>query len=173
MTIYVPVGLPGCGKTTLYRGLVHRYPDVSHISPDSYLIDQSGRYRGGRERRKAAWRQALHKARAAAVQGESFYFDATHITVRSRQQILEIAADAGLECVAIWFETTLKVCMERNAQQAGDRRVPDATMSAMHKELESPTTGEGFDQVIKPSSTGEFTGQPPRSMPRHTGFMLA
>ncbi len=173
MTIYVPVGLPACGKTRLYRGLVRRYPDVSHISPDNHLFDQTGRYRGGRERRKAAWRQALQGARTAAAQGESFYFDATHITARSREQILEIASHNGHDCVAIWFQTPLEVCLQRNAQETGDRRVPDATMSAMYREMEPPTTGEGFDQVIKPSSTGEFTGQPPRTLPKQGGFMLA
>lgn len=173
MTIYVPVGLPACGKTRLYQGLMRLHPEVSYISPDTYLVDQSGRYEGGRERRKAAWRRSLQRAQTMAKQVGSFYFDATHITIRSRQQILEIAVDHGCECIAIWFQTTLKVCIENNAQRTGGRRVPDATMEAMHEEIEQPTMAEGFDQIAKPSPMGEFVGPAPRSLPRQSGFRLA
>lgn len=148
-TIYVPVGLPASGKSTYYQDLVSRHNDVFYISPDLHLAE-GGVYRGGKERRRQAWRQAIQKAHAYAARGQSFYFDATHLTHRSREQMLEVGARYGHRVVAIWFRTSLEVCRQRNADRHGDKCVPWLRMMEMQARLEPPTKREGFSEIVLP-----------------------
>ena len=73
------------------------------------------------------------------------YIDATNLTRRERRPYIKIAADYGASAEAIYFDTPLETCMERN--RARKRSVPEEILRMMAAKLQMPSTEEGFTSV--------------------------
>lgn len=78
------------------------------------------------------------------------YVDATHLKRVYRVPYFEIAKRFDADVEALWFDTSLDVCLERNRDRT--RQVDGGVMSAMARELEEPTVEEGFLRVTRVSS---------------------
>jgi len=72
--------------------------------------------------------------------------DATNLTRWERRQWIRLAAAGGAEAEAIFFNTPLEVCLDRNAHR--ERVVPADVVRDMARRLEPPTIAEGFARVI-------------------------
>ena len=80
------------------------------------------------------------------------YIDATNLTKRDRRQWIKIADLSGADCVAVYFDVPLAVCLERNA--ARQRVVPVEAMERLAKRLAPPELAEGFAAIeVVPTST--------------------
>ena len=145
--LYVPIGIPSCGKSTYY---VDHYATngVVHVSPDQYLYS-GGVYRTNTDLRRQAWKQALERAKSQLMDGVSLYYDATNLNKRSRQLLLHYARHTQHPywCVALWFTTTLDACVERNKVREPDRRVAVEDLKDMWANLGRPVLGEGFQEM--------------------------
>ena len=73
------------------------------------------------------------------------YIDATNLTRRERRPYIKIALAYGCEAEAVFFDTPLAICLERN--RARQRNVPEDVLSMMAAKLQMPSTGEGFSTV--------------------------
>ncbi len=77
------------------------------------------------------------------------YVDATFLTAMHRAPFLKLAADHDCAAEALWFDTPLEVCLERNRDRA--RQVPEEVIRAMADKMEPPTEQEGFAKVVRVS----------------------
>ncbi len=55
----------------------------------------------------------------------------------------------GARVVAYWFPPDPAGSLRRNAARTGRARVPDAGVRATSKRMRRPTTGDGFDAVLR------------------------
>lgn len=143
-TVTILIGLPGSGKTYY----VNRGGDGAIFSPDSLMHDRRKRYVWSRKRSAWAWAEMYRWFGKWLRYGEgSCVWDATNTKAILRSALINIAK--GYECrvTATYFKTPLRICLARNAERSPDRRVPEATIREMHRQLTPPTKAEGFDSV--------------------------
>src|ERR1035441_7968388 len=113
MRIVVLVGLPGSGKSTYLERL-----GAAGLSSDSIrqllADDESDQTIHDRvfETLRYLLRQRLALARPVT------YIDATNLTLQERRPYIAIGAAYGCQVEALFFDTPLAVCRERNARRA-------------------------------------------------------
>jgi predicted kinase len=140
MRIVVLVGLPGSGKSTyldrigatgLSSDTIRRW--LADDETDQSIHDrvfQTLRY---------LLRQRLALGRPVT------YIDATNLTPAERAPYIAIGRSYGCEVEAVFFDTPLEVCRERNARRA--RVVPPEALEKMAARLVPPAEPEGFHRI--------------------------
>jgi predicted kinase len=131
LEVVVLVGLPGSGKTTLYR---ERYA-ATHVHVSRDLLKNAS---NAPRRQEALIVDALAAGRSVVV-------DNTHPRRADRAAVIAIARRHGARVVAVHLAAPTRVCLARNAQREGAARVPPVAIFAAAKRLEPPTAEEGFD----------------------------
>jgi predicted kinase len=148
-----------------------------HINPDHFLETPDGRVTTP-DRNAAAWRQsfaALDDAlrartsrsvvyvmigcqasgkstwarRKCAEDSAAIAFDAILVTQAERLPILQAAVLHQVPAVAVWFQTPLQACLERNAARPADEVVNEQGLRNVFAALERPEPSEGFAQIIE------------------------
>jgi predicted kinase len=74
------------------------------------------------------------------------FVDATNITRRDRRHFFRLAEQFGCAVDALYFDTPLEMCLERNRRRP--RRVPEAAVRRMAARLQPPTRAEGFRRIV-------------------------
>jgi len=74
--------------------------------------------------------------------------DATSLTRWERRPWIRLAQDACCDVEAVFFDTPLEVCLERNGRR--ERVVPEDAVREMARRMEPPSVQEGFTRVIIP-----------------------
>ena len=147
-----------------------------HINPDHFLETPEGR-RYSHERNAEAWRRcfaALDDALRASSPRSTIYlmvgcqasgkstwarakyredpnviiFDAILVKKSERRPILEAAARHHVPAVAVWLQTPLEVCVDRNQRRPLDEVVNERGMRNVFAAVEPPEHSEGFVDVI-------------------------
>jgi predicted kinase len=138
------VGLPGSGKSTwaAEQGLPTLSSDTIRVMLADDVTDQTI------HARVFATLSYLLKQRLALGRPVTCV-DATHLTPWERQPYFRWP-DCRVE--AVYFDTPLAVCQERNRQR--DRVVPSAVIERMAARLVKPTKAEGFSRVTVVRSKG-------------------
>jgi predicted kinase len=146
MLLVIAVGLPASGKSTYFEKL-----GANPVSTDAIRLQLAD----------DATDQSIHPAVFATVRflirqrvsvGRPVtYVDATSLTKKDRKFFVKIAQQHGCRLEAIFFDTPLEVCLERNRKR--NRVVPENVIRAMANKLEPPSGAEGFAavQVVKPA----------------------
>jgi len=148
-----------------------------HINPDHFLETPEGRIWTS-ERNAVAWKQsfaaldeALRGRSARSVvyimvgcqaSGKSTWararkreephaiiFDAILVKKSERHPILLAAGQYQVPAVAVWFQTPLQVCLERNAARPTDEVVNEQGLKNVFAALEPPQLSEGFAQILE------------------------
>ena len=135
--LVIAVGLPGSGKSTYFDNL-----RVQAISTDKIRLQLAD----------DATDQTVHGAVFATVRflirqriaiGRPItYVDATSLTRKDRKFLLAVAKRYGCRAEALFFNTPLAVCLERNRNRT--RVVPEDVIRKMAGKLQIPTVAEGF-----------------------------
>jgi predicted kinase len=81
--------------------------------------------------------------------------DATNLTRKERRAYIKLAQLYDCQVEAMFFDTPLEVCKERNRGRA--RVVPDEAIDIMAARLRPPSVAEGFDVVIEVSAPAAET----------------
>jgi predicted kinase len=141
LRLVVLVGLPGSGKTTWAARQsfsVLSSDAVRLLIADDPAIQTIHRRVFATLRHLA--RQRLELRRPVTC------IDATSLTRWERRPWVRLAEDADCEAEAIFFDTPLEVCLDRNIRR--ERVVPAAAVREMARRLEPPSIEEGFARVI-------------------------
>jgi len=138
--IIVLVGLPGSGKST--------YAERQGVTPLSsdlirQLLADDATDQSIHARVFNCMRYLLRHR--LAIGRPVTYMDATHLTPGEREPYIRIARAYGCDVEAIFFDSPLEICMERNRSRV--RIVPEEAMQMMAAKLTPPTVEEGFSRV--------------------------
>jgi predicted kinase len=95
-------------------------------------------------RREARQRRVVAELLA---DGHSVVVDNTSPAREDRAPLIAAARAAGVPVRAVWVDTPLEVCLERNEGRSGRARVPVQGVLATRARLVPPSPDEGFDRV--------------------------
>ena len=81
------------------------------------------------------------------------YIDATNLTRKDRRAYIKIADLYGCQAEALFFDTPIEVCLDRNKKRS--RMVPEDAIRFMAAKLQPPTLAEGFaaSTIVVPQTT--------------------
>jgi predicted kinase len=129
------VGLPGAGKTTLYR---------QRFAPTHELVsmDLHPNVRHKAVRLETDLRRALEARRSVVV-------DNTNPTVAVRAPLIRLAREHGATVVCYYVEATTREAVARNSKRDAKSRIPNVGIFATAKRLQPPTLAEGFDRLYR------------------------
>lgn len=145
------------------------------IEPDNWLYTDDGLYNHTPERSKKAWEEAL-KVLVDSIKTNAFdkvvlvmgypasgkstwvknnaeewsiYFvDADLLAAKMRSRVIEIIRKVNnIPISALFLDTDLKICHQRNNQRREDRIIPENAYRTMKSQFEYPSTNEGFVHV--------------------------
>ena len=90
--------------------------------------------------------------------------DTTALTARERRQWIRLAEALGCDAEAVFFDTPLEVCLERNAVRP--RVVPEDVMRRFAARLTRPELAEGFTRVdvVRPEPRTSAPGAAPAAL---------
>jgi predicted kinase len=149
------------------------------IQPDNHLY-QNGHYYWTPERSLASWTRCFNELTATlstaryrqvlmliGIPGsgkstwaaahdapDTIIFDGTFVDSLRRQRVIAAAASHHIPVIAIWLDTDLQTCIQRNQQRPPDRQVPTDSISTMLQRLHTspPTPEEGFTHIYRLSA---------------------
>jgi predicted kinase len=140
----VLVGLPGAGKSTLYRS---RFASThALVSKDEMPTVRN---------RSARQRELIDRALGT---GQSVVVDNTNPTAADRAPLIAQARAHNAAAVACYLETTTREALARNRGREGQAKVPPVAIFTCAKRLQAPTLDEGFDriEILRPLDEGRF-----------------
>lgn len=157
--LYMTVGLPGCGKSTLYE---QEFPLCEYISSDAIRAEVFGDV-NDQTHNSEVFQLMFKRTVEALKSGKEVYYDATSLSRKRRMAFLRsIAHVKDVRKVALVFNTPYEVCLKRNAKR--DRHVPEDVIFDMLKRFDLPDVAEGFDEVA-------YVGEPDTSEKLYEKFV--
>lgn len=127
--LVIPVGLPGCGKSTFAQNVF--FNNMVIVSTDEIRAGLGDV--NAQDKNKQVF-ESFHKQIDANLgHGSDVYADATNLDVRSRNELRDIALRNRAEVHVLLF-TNVKEAIIRNSQRS--RRVPDDVMLRFIYKLE-------------------------------------
>ena len=139
-TLYVMIGIPGSGKSTFAK----EHPEMNVVCPDKIRQELFGDAENQEQGRKV-FQIAFNRARKLLDAGQDVIFDSTNVRRKYRKDYFKKFPDVSK--VAIFVNTSIDECKRRNAGR--DRKVSDAVIDRMAKNLNPPTYDEGWQEIIE------------------------
>ncbi len=160
VNLVIPVGIPGCGKSTWARTLLSEY---SVVSSDQIRENTFGSLRAAHDVSKEQHEKnnqrvfdIFHRRiRNHLTNDRNVYADATNLNVRARKRLREIAEDTGASLHVVMFDNTNQA-WNRNRAREEETRVPPKVMDKMLLQYEGAkkcivpklsNEGESYDSV--------------------------
>ena len=121
MEIIVPIGVPGAGKTTLYK---KKYSDYILISTDEIRKELTGS-KSDQSRDEEVFTKAYDLISDCVNQGISIYYDATNVSTKRRKDFFDRFKGTDVKIIYIVFplnshlyQKRIKIDLENNIDRA-------------------------------------------------------
>jgi predicted kinase len=147
--VYIPVGVPGSGKSTWFANQGFDPNKTAYVSMDDIRGKLCGDVSDQSQNAKVGAIAKSMFTLALSIEIPVVYWDATSVKRKYRKELISLAKKAGYKVVAVFFDIPLEVSKVRNAGR--DRVVPEHVLDAMYKSMtdQPPTKDEGFDKIIR------------------------
>lgn len=122
-------GLQGAGKTTYFEK--HFAGTHAHISRDVLRTA---------DREESLFNECISS-------GRSFVVDNTNATRKLRAPYIQRAKAAGFTIRSYYFEVPVRTAIGRNNHRKDKKPIPVPAILRAAKQLEPPSTDEGFDDI--------------------------
>lgn len=150
-TLYVAVGIPGCGKSTWWEkgkadGII---PETAvRINMDNIRKDLTGSAEDQTRNAEVAQIANANLKCALSAGVDTIYWDNTSARARYRRDLVKEAHAAGYKAVAIWFNIPFEVCLARNNSR--ERVVPESVLRRFANSIgeSGPDYHEGWDDIL-------------------------
>ena len=113
------VGLPGAGKTRTAELL----PGRERLGIDDVRLDLGLEF-GDAGWVDAAYEEALKRLRTRVAEGRCVVFDSTGLYADARQRVLDLGEKGGCPVRALWVDTPIALCRERQVAKGRSAHDP-------------------------------------------------
>lgn len=149
--LWLLVGLPGSGKSTCVKNALEHGKNSIWVSRDEVrfsLVKEDEEYFS---RENEVFYTFIQRAQTAlnSPNIDNVYIDATHLNEKSRRKTLNALTIPDHTIVnAVFMNTNIDTCIERNNLRQGREKVPESVIHNMAKTLTAPQESEGFDNIL-------------------------
>ena len=146
--LYLMVGVPGSGKSTYVKNIL-KDGDI-YISRDEIrysLLTEEDDYFAKENEVIKTFIDNIDKSLVNEKYCGDVYADATHLSPKSRAQVLNQLKNKDKVSV-IYLDIPLNIILERNAQRKGRALVPENVVRRMYNSIILPTKAEGIEELI-------------------------
>ncbi len=152
-TLYLPVGVPGSGKSTW---VARHAAGARLISMDDMRARLTGS-RADQSRNAEVYRICRRQLAGALRAGETVVWDAQSHTWSARQGLLALARETGAYVIIVYFDVPLAVALARNAGRAPV--VPEEVIARSYRDLQEPRPFEA-EELWRVDVDGNTTRYP-------------
>lgn len=131
-TLYLPVGVPGSGKSTW---ITTKARPARMVSMDVARERLTGT-RADQSRNREIYHICRRELAQALRAGESVAWDAQSHTWSARQGLLALARETHAYVIIVYFDLPLAVALERNTRR--ELMVPEETIRRSYQDLQEP-----------------------------------
>ena len=146
--LYLMMGVSGSGKSTYVKNIL-KDGDI-YISRDEIrysLLAEEDDYFAKENEVIKTFIDNIDKSLINEEYCGDVYADATHLSPKSRAQILNKLKNKDKVSV-IYLDIPLNLILERNAQRKGRALVPENVVRRMYNSIILPTKTEGIEKLI-------------------------
>ena len=146
--LYLMMGVPGSGKSTYVKNIL-KDGDI-YISRDEIrysLLTEEDDYFAKENEVIKTFIDNIDKSLVNEEYCGDVYADATHLSPKSRAQVLNQLKNKDKVSV-IYLDIPLNIILERNAQRKGRALVPENVVRRMYNSIILPTKAEGIEELI-------------------------
>lgn len=146
-TLYLMVGYPGSGKTTVANH-IHALTGAQHIWADKERVALFGEPRFGSQESKQLYAKLNKHTVDLLAQGKSVIFDTDFRFRKDRDYLRQLAEEAGADVKLIWLTTDKALAMKRATEEAENqptRIMGNMPLESFHRtatHIEPPTDDE-------------------------------
>lgn len=150
--LFLPIGLPGSGKTQLRKEFIKYYEPFHVISPDDirfkYLNSEETKIYYEELTEPQIWKEVDRQYLKALNTGHPIFFDATNLYHYRRERFIDTAKENGYLIAFYWIQIPFWLTDMRNNNR--ERKVPLEVMKRMRRSFDKPTEDEyDFLTIIK------------------------
>lgn len=144
-TLYVLVGLPGSGKTTLAKDMANINIKSKHISSDAIRAELFGD-ENNQENNGLVFEEMKRRTKEYLKEGYNVIYDSTNINHKRRVALLNEFKNIPCKKVCVYFATPIEKCIKNDTNR--DRSVGYDVIIRMYKSLHVPAFFEGWNDII-------------------------
>lgn len=144
--LFIFVGIPGSGKTTLanyYSSIVNNSVHISSDAIREELYGSESIQTGGKQVFDVMRKRTIN----ALQSGYTVYYDSYNVDSKTRKRILSWAKQYCENIYAVYVNTPLEECIRRS--QLRFRTVNSDIIKNFYDRLSKPNTSEGFSKCFE------------------------
>ena len=143
--LYLMAGAPGSGKT--YWATHHLTENDKYISRDEIrfsMLEDEDDYCA---RENEVFDEFIKQINNSLMIYDNVFADATHLNFASRNKTISRIHVPVDEINVVFLDTSLNMCIKRNAQRTGRKFVPETVIKNMYRSIKFPEKEEGIKNV--------------------------
>ena len=141
--LFIMVGFPRSGKSTWIK----ENSNYLVVEPDWIRREILG-HQFHKPAEPIIWLIADSFIRIALSQGQNVVLDGTNLLPFIREKYITLAKGMNASVIAIWVDTPMEVCVERNNRSVEGQKLPHNILVSKEEGFVPPSKDEGFDSII-------------------------